>query len=59
MLGEYQKAIDGYTKAIALDSEHYWAYVRRCDLYETLGKTELAKKDRQHSKELERRRRSK
>ena len=58
-IGEYQKAIDDYTKAIELNPEDANVHGDRAFAYKALGEHELAEKDQQTSKALEHRRRAK
>lgn len=50
--GQYQKAIDSFTKAIETDQKYEPAYRNRAEIYEKIGDTEKAKADRKKYQEL-------
>lgn len=50
--GQHQKAIETYTKTIAIDPKYEAAYKGRAEMYEKIGETEKAKADRKKYQEL-------
>jgi Tfp pilus assembly protein PilF len=51
-LGQSEKAIEDYTKAISLDPNNAAAYVGRAKAYERSGKADRALRDQDKAKEL-------
>ena len=51
-LGQYTKALDDFNKAIAINPKYAKAYYGRGEVFEKLGKADLAEKDKMKAKEL-------
>ena len=51
--GEFQQAIDQFTKAIALDPNYAEAWERRSEAYAQLGRPQQAEDDRRHLQGLD------